>query len=342
MEALASELADIAAGLPGLFLSPGSRVFVPYLLSAVLVGFLAYHLYRKHLAPEYQRSFLAYLFNRKVLLNTSTLVDVKVIVFNRLLSPLVAAAAFAPRVASAQFVASLLVGTAALTAVETTPTIQHSLPVLLFVTLAVTLATDFTTYWVHRLHHETAIFWPFHKLHHSAESLTPLTVLRKHPMYDIFRGLSNGLLLGPVQGVIFAMFGLTDFVTILGVSLIYAAFNWGGSNLRHSHLWFSYGPFWSKIFISPAQHQIHHSCAVQHHDKNYGEVFALWDWAFGTLFIPDGYEQLTFGVADSVGTRQPQPHPTLKDAMLVPFIESGKAFAATNDDGVTHKPSSAS
>ena len=35
-------------------------------------------------------------------------------------------------------------------------------------------------------------------------------------------------------------------------------FNFAAANLRHSHIWISFGRF-EKIFISPAQHQIHHS-----------------------------------------------------------------------------------
>ena len=197
---------------------------------------------------------------------------------------------------------------------------------LAVMTLLITVASDFTTYWVHRFHHESAIFWPFHKLHHSAEKLTPLTVLRKHPVYDLTRALSNAFIVGPVQGLVFAIFGVTDIFVILGVNAVYAVFHWTGSNLRHTHLWLSYGPFWSRIFISPAQHQIHHSLAARHHNKNNGELLALWDWMFGTLYVPEKYEALEFGVADEKGVALPQAHPTLKDAYFVPFKEAAAAI----------------
>ena len=192
---------------------------------------------------------------------------------------------------------------------------------IVLATLAVTMASDLTTYFVHRLHHESSALWPFHKLHHSAETLTPLTFARKHPVYDMLRAAANAFLIGPVQGLIFALFGITSFSVIFGVSAFYAIFYWSGANLRHSHIWLSYGPVLNRILISPAQHQIHHSCAVRHHDKNYGEIFALWDWMFGTLYVPKEYEELQFGVADAQGRRLEQAHPTLKDAYLVPFQE---------------------
>jgi hypothetical protein len=80
------------------------------------------------------------------------------------------------------------------------------------------------------------------------------------------------------------------------------------------------------ILISPAQHQIHHSAAKKHFNKNYGSIFALWDWMFGTLYIPESYEDLTYGVADRQGNLKDQPHPTLRAAMVLPFVESWQAL----------------
>jgi sterol desaturase/sphingolipid hydroxylase (fatty acid hydroxylase superfamily) len=52
------------------------------------------------------------------------------------------------------------------------------------------------------------------------------------------------------------------------------------------------------VLISPAHHQIHHSAAPRHCDRNMGLVFALWDWAGGTLYPPDRRERLTYGLID--------------------------------------------
>ena len=321
--ALAGVLAAVCENVTGLF-APDSRFFLPYLLTAFGLAYVAFRINRARLPERRKTSFAAYIFDPTVYLNASSLVDLKVVIANRLFTPFLAAAGRAAIVLTATAVATAMVGADALT--TSRPATDLSAFALIGVTLVIMLASDFTTYWVHRLHHENPVFWPFHKLHHSAETLTPLTFARKHPVYDLFRALSNAVLLGPVQGVVFALFGVTDVMVILGVNAVYAVFHWTGSNLRHSHVWLSYGRFWSHIFISPAQHQIHHSCAPEHHDKNYGEVFALWDWLFGTLYTPDAYEELTFGVADPQGRRLPQAHPSLKEAWLVPFKESAKAL----------------
>ena len=66
-------------------------------------------------------------------------------------------------------------------------------------------------------------------------------------------------------------------------------------------------------------HQIHHD--PDRMNRNYGEVFAIWDWMFGTLYIPDRYEQFKIGLGE-----QGNPHSTLQRAYLVPMIDFAKAL----------------
>jgi sterol desaturase/sphingolipid hydroxylase (fatty acid hydroxylase superfamily) len=193
-------------------------------------------------------------------------------------------------------------------------------------TLALLMVTDFCTYWVHRLHHEHPALWPFHAVHHSAEVLTPLTIFRKHPVYDLISALIKGSASGAAQGVLLFVFtGDYDIVTIASANALYVLYATAGANLRHSHVWLTFGPL-GRIFIAPAQHQIHHSIDPRHHNKNYGEIFALWDWLFGTLYLPRERETLAFGIGDAAGVRITQPHPTLAAALVVPFRESWRAL----------------
>jgi len=188
-------------------------------------------------------------------------------------------------------------------------------------TLLVALVNDLSYYVAHRVSHESAWLWPFHKLHHSAEVLTPITAKRNHPVFDLLRAVIGIVMTAPISGIIFGLFGVIEFTTIFGVTLLIALMNVTGGALRHSHIWLDFGPVLDRIFISPAQHQIHHSLDPRHHDKNYGLTLAIWDWMFGTLYVPSGREALSFGVADSDGTPEPQVHHTLKDAYLIPFEE---------------------
>ena len=47
--------------------------------------------------------------------------------------------------------------------------------------------------------------------------------------------------------------------------------------------------------MSPAQHQLHHSEAKRHFDRNFGVALSLWDRIFGS-FHHSVSEKLTFGI----------------------------------------------
>ncbi len=310
------ELMMILNGFSSTLLDWHSRLAMIYLLSTLLI---AYIIWRSRGAT---RPFFAWLFPREIYTHKSNLVDAKIFALNMMLQIGGVFTALAAAPVIAQLVLDSLPGGA-------TPGSMAPLTwgTRALATLVIVLTLDFCTYWTHRLHHETGILWPFHAVHHSAEVMTPLTVHRKHPVYIVISMLIRGFILGSVQGVMLYLFvGEVDLLTIGSVNAGYFIFNIVGSNLRHSHIWLSYGMVLEHILISPAQHQIHHSSNVKHYNKNYGEVFAIWDMMFGTLYVPKSYEDLDYGLANAHGTKIEQPHPTLYAAMLHPFVESWEAL----------------
>lgn len=272
-------------------------------------------------------SFLAFLLPRKTYLHRSNLLDIKLFFTYRAIGffGLLSKVFFPTTVAF--FVLVWL--SAKLSPDFTAPPVSWGRSAL--ATLIIVMASDFCKYWAHRLHHEWKVLWPFHAVHHSADVLTPLTLQRVHPVEPIIRNLLITVIVGAVQGVLlFLLIGRIDLVTIGGANAMYVLFNMLGANLRHSHIWLSYGPVLEHIFISPAQHQVHHSVARKHHDKNYGSMFALWDWMFGTLYVPEKMEEITFGVSDGKGQPIDQPYTTLREALLKPFRESWEAIRKQN------------
>jgi len=274
--------------------------------------------------------FLGFLFPRSVYGNRSSWVDVQLIIINQIVSPL--------SLALSVTLASLL---AALTAgglhrlLGWDPVFDWNAGSLLGFSLCLALVADLATYTVHRLHHTVPWLWEFHKVHHSAEVLSPLTVFRKHPVFDLLNRLLKGVLLGPLQGVVFFLFaGPVDALTVLGVNLVFGLFHMAGAALRHSHVWLSYGPVLEHVLISPAQHQIHHSRARRHWDRNFGQVFALWDWLFGTLYVPKGREELEFGLDDTPATA----HAGLVGGCLRPFANAARVW---RDRRERHRPATA-
>lgn len=105
-----------------------------------------------------------------------------------------------------------------------------------------------------------------------------------------------------------------DLLTVIGVNVIVFSFNVAGSNLRHSHISIKYWKWIEHIFISPAQHQLHHSLAKEHHDKNFGASLAIWDWIFGSLHYSEDIDDLTLGVEDHFDN-------SLKTLYFKPIVE---------------------
>ena len=60
-----------------------------------------------------------------------------------------------------------------------------------------------------------------------------------------------------------------------------------------SHIWISFGRL-EKVFISPAQHQLHHS--VGNSNSNLGSVLSIWDGVLGTRVYAREKKLLEFGL----------------------------------------------
>ena len=318
-----SVLGNFLAAMSDHVAGPDSRLWPAYLAGSVLIAYLIYR--RRNEGT----SFVEWLVPKSVYLHASHMVDLKVFVVNRAM----AALGIFNLVFLSAFIATRLpdlTGQSAGLAAG---------PVLIGFLLLV--VGDLAVYIVHRFHHENRIFWPFHSLHHSAEVMTPITVYRKHPVYDLVSAIVKGVLIGTLQGAMIALFaGEISFVSVVGVNAFYVAFNMAASNLRHTHIWLSFGRVLEHVFISPAQHQVHHSIDPRHHNKNYGEVLAIWDWMFGTLYVPSGEEKLEFGIGDAKGARIAQPHDSLTNAMLVPLKDSWKQIVKQARRAAKHKEAS--
>ena len=319
---------DLGITMLGHLLSWESRMGLVYLAATLVIAYALWH-YRGRPA-----SFLRWVFPAKIYLHKSNLVDIKVFLFNTVFGVLGFFAVIGFATAMSHGTIGVLSDWFAKPDLPAEPTLWRSA----LATLIMILTLDFCKYWAHYIHHENRLLWPFHSVHHSAEVLTPLTAYRNHPVFLLIRDVIYSVVVGIVQGVmLFALMGEISLVTIGSANAGYVIFNMLGSNLRHSHIWLSYGPLLEHIFISPAQHQIHHSSALKHHNKNYGEVFAFWDWMFGTLYVPKEHEILEFGLADGQGNPIEQPHPTLAAALFHPFVESWKT-QANRDQSLRIKP----
>lgn len=283
---------ESAIGFVAKYYNSGVRVYWLFLLTAALLAVFAY--LKQSSPPLSVRGFFRFLLPQSVWLSRSALVDYRFFVIVVPVWSAVVAPALISTARVGEFIAAELPGEQDVLSDWLNP-----LWVGIAYTVALFLADDFRRYIVHYVFHKVPFLWEFHKVHHSAEQLNPITVYREHPVYLVISAIATAILVGSVTGLFIGLFGESLSIwTALGINIGYFLFDMLGSNLRHSHIWLSWGPRLEHVFISPAQHQIHHSDQRKHFDKNFGSALAIWDWMFGTLYVPTEKEDLRFGLPD--------------------------------------------
>tara|TARA_Y100000590_G_scaffold10854_2_gene13363 strand:+ start:1901 stop:2899 length:999 start_codon:yes stop_codon:yes gene_type:complete len=272
------------------FIDPKKRIFIFYLIFSVIIA-LFWLIYNKKLSLK---KSLKKIFNKKIFFSKSSKSDYKVFFINQtimfLISPLLITQL---TIATFLFYYFHSLNWIRAGIFENASTISV---IFLFTTINFFL-DDFSKFFVHRCMHKWKILWALHKVHHSATTLTPMTVFRTHPLEGIIFSLRSAVIQAiTISSFVFLFGNNVDLLTVLGANIFVFLFNVFGSNLRHSHIGIRYWKWLEYILISPAQHQIHHSISLHHHDKNFGSAFAVWDWIFGSLHHSEETDNLTLGL----------------------------------------------
>jgi len=288
LESLQTVLSLILQPL-GYVIEPEKRIFLGYLLPALLMGFV--FIYVKNKDKNIISNFKQTL-NLPAYISPSGLLDIKLLFVNHVFRVFI----LLPLLGS-QLVFAFWIHRSLYSLLGEAPNWQINIVVItaLF-TLIIFIVEDFSRFILHYAMHRLPILWRFHRIHHSAESLTPLTLYRFHPIESLLLAIRNIIALGCVSGVFLYCFsGQIQVYEIIGVNALNVMFSFFAANLRHSHIPLSFGKLES-YFISPAQHQVHHSIEKQHFDKNFGTILAVWDRLFHS-WLPGSHEQkLHFGL----------------------------------------------
>ncbi|MBW6396260.1 sterol desaturase family protein [Roseomonas sp. HJA6] len=289
--------------LAGVLTEPGSPFWWPTIIAAALaflaIGFFtraSFREMRRTVVPLPGRSFLR-----------QTCQDAILFVVNAALPFLLAPVFFLLSAVGATLAVALL--TPVFGAPEYGARLNHPLA-MVAAALIPFATTDLSLYWTHRFFHRLPLLWRAHRLHHEPPMLTPLTAFRFWPQEQVVHIAGGVFMNGVGLGVVASLFGArVDPATLLGVNAFALLWNVAFSHLRHSHIALPFPRWLSYVLVSPHMHQAHHSADVVHHDKNYATVFALWDWMFGTLYLPKKGERFRFGVDDAAPATAEAPLP---------------------------------
>ena len=157
-------------------------------------------------------------------------------------------------------------------------------------------------YTIHYLLHKIPFLWRFHQVHHSDLHVTATTGTRHHPV-DYCARESFSLCVVALLG---APMGVYIFYRLLTVVCTY---------FTHSNIALpgTLDRLLSYVIVTPNAHKFHHHYKMPWTDRNFGNIFSVWDRMFGT-FVYDSTDKIHYGVdtmdearADSVWYQLTEP-----------------------------------
>jgi sterol desaturase/sphingolipid hydroxylase (fatty acid hydroxylase superfamily) len=157
--------------------------------------------------------------------------------------------------------------------------------------LIVFIVLDFAGYTVHALDHKINFFWNSHIVHHSSEEFNLACALRQS--VSVFVRLFVILLIPA------ALLGIDPkVIAILAPLHLFAQFWYHTQHIGRMG-------FLEKIIVTPSHHRVHHALNKEYIDKNYGQIFIIWDKVFGTFQeeLPD--VKPVYGITRPVRTWNP-------------------------------------
>jgi len=154
--------------------------------------------------------------------------------------------------------------------------------------LSAFVVADLGFYWGHRWAHQIPFLWRFHQVHHAPEHVYFLISARAHPVDNAFIrvcGLFPIYILG--LGAPQAVKG-----TLVATLIMLAVTMWGF--FIHANVRWRFGPLeW--LFATPAFHLWHHT-RDEPRDRNFASMLPVWDWLFGTHYLPKGQWPSAYGI----------------------------------------------
>lgn len=143
---------------------------------------------------------------------------------------------------------------------------------------------DFVQWFTHVLLHKFPFLWRFHQVHHSVKEMGFSAHLRYHWMENIFYK--------PLKT--FGVMILGGFEPEQAYIVHFVAIAIG--HLNHANIKLTYGPL-KYIFNNPVMHLYHHSYILPKgkFGVNFGISLSLWDYLFGTNYIPESGGKIRLG-----------------------------------------------
>lgn len=182
-----------------------------------------------------------------------------------------------------------------------------SMPLWTRVVFGVILLDFIGAWFIHWLEHRVKWMWKFHIIHHTDTTIDVTSGLRHHPGESVFR-------------LFFTIAAVGISGSSMGIVMLYQTISAFFAQLTHANIKMpvQIDKLLSWIFVTPHFHKIHHHYVLPHTDRNYGNIFSIWDHLFGTAIAVKSMDELTYGLDTHM---KPEEHSDMKNLLLIPFQE---------------------
>jgi len=140
---------------------------------------------------------------------------------------------------------------------------------------------DIYIYWMHRWQHKNKYLWRIHEAHHSPKKVDWLSGSRSHAL-EILLNQTIEFLPIVLLGAPVEVLAYKATISAVWGMYIHANLNVHTGNLQ-------------KIINGPEMHRLHHTTG-KGRNRNFATKLAIWDWLFGTAYLPDGIKAEDYGL----------------------------------------------
>jgi sterol desaturase/sphingolipid hydroxylase (fatty acid hydroxylase superfamily) len=161
-------------------------------------------------------------------------------------------------------------------------------------------------YLVHWVEHKVKWMWMFHLIHHSDTNVDTTSANRHHPGESVFRFIFTTL------AVIITGAPMWMVFMYQSISVVLSQFNHANIGLPKV-----LDNLISYVIVTPDMHHVHHHYTQPYTDSNYGNIFSIWDRAFGT-YMDLERSKIKYGIDTYMN---PEENEHIGPLLKIPFGE---------------------
>lgn len=152
---------------------------------------------------------------------------------------------------------------------------------------------DLYIYWFHRWQHSNIYLWRLHEAHHSTKDVDWLSGSRSHALEILINQT--------VEFLPIILLASPEVAVIKGcIDAVWGMYIHSNIDVRSGRL--------QRIFNGPEMHRWHHAIDADAHDHNFSTKIAVWDWLFGTAYLPLGRKPAGYGIGEGFPANYLQQH----------------------------------